>query len=174
VQWVVKIPDGKFAFWAPRFWKTGERYAAPTDTSMNVVCIENDAAAELVPVSTEAAQAVANHFMSWLEHQQSGKRASSMLDMCDGAVLMHQVGWLVERRLRNKLWEARLEGRYDGEVELESLVAFYSGVLDVCTEKEMHALGCDVPRCSLQDIQQQRGFLKLPWWNCEMADCKET
>jgi len=67
-----------------------------------------------------------------------------MLDSCDGAVLMQQVGWLVERRLRSKLWEARLEGRYDGEVELESLVAFNSGILDVRTEKEMHALGCDV------------------------------
>jgi len=60
-------------------------------------------------------------------------------------------------------WIARLEGRHDSESEQACLLAFNSGILDVSTEKEMHALGCELPRDGLQTIMQERGFLNLPW-----------
>jgi len=56
-----------------------------------------------------------------------------------------------------------MEGKHDSESEQACLLAFYSGILDVSTEKEMHALGCELPRDCLQSIMQQRGFLNLPW-----------
>jgi len=97
-----------------------------------------------------------------------------MLDTCDGSVLMQQVAHIVERRLRNRVRIARMEGRYDRESVQACLLAFYSGILDVSTEKEMRALGCELPRYCLQMIMQQRGFLNLPWLGSSLRDDEET
>jgi len=104
----------------------------------------------------------------------NGACASEMLDTRDGSVLMQQVAHVVERRLRNKMWIARLEGRHDSESEQACLLAFYSGILDMSTEKEMHALGCELPRDCLQLIMQQRGFLNLPWLDSRRNGDEET
>jgi len=117
----------------------------------------------MVPISAEAEHALVEQFAQMTEHGMNGACAPEMLDACDGSVLMQQVAHIVERRLRNKMWIARMEGKHDSESEQACLLAFHSGILDMATEKEMHVLGCELLRDCLQLIMQQRGFLNLPW-----------
>lgn len=56
-----------------------------------------------------------------------------------------------------------MEGRYDSESEQVCMSAFYCGVLDVTTAKDMREIGCELPHDCLQGATQHRGFLNLSW-----------
>jgi len=164
----------KFAFWKSDFWRSGERFGATSSDEVALVVIQNKAAAEMVPISAGAEHALVEQFAQMTEHGMSCACASEVLDTRDGSVLMQQVAHVVERRLRSKMWIARLEGGHDSESEQACLLAFYSGILDMATEKEMHALGCELPRDCLQTIMQERGFLNLPWLGSSLSGEGET
>jgi len=119
----------KFAFWKPTFWRSGERHGTTSSDEVALVVIQNKAAAEKVPVSAEAEHALVEQFAQMTEHCVNGACAPEMLDTCDGSVLMQQVAHIVERRFRNKMWIARMEGRHDSESGQACLLAFYSGIL---------------------------------------------